>query len=504
MSAAGASFGPFALSGGTLLRDGKPVALGQRALALLEALAAADGPVDKATLIEAAWPGTIVEEGNLTVQIAALRKALGSRADGQEWIVTVPRMGYRLLRDQRSVAVAPTRLPTLAVLPFQNLSGDREQEYFVDGIVDDIIGALSRFRSFAVVARSSSFAYRGRSVDVRQMASELGVRYVVEGSVRRSGNRLRLVAQLDDASDGANLWSQTFDGVVDEVFEFQDRITGSVASALEPRIQRAEIERARRERPGSIAAYDLYLQAIARIYTFRPDANAEAIALLDKALELQPENGVFLGVTCWTLEHRSTMAWPPYGTNDRARCMELARAAVQRAGDDPAVLAHCGLAMQIIGKEYERGLSVAERAVELNPNDAVALINSGIAHLVGGSLDEALTRLSHAIEIDPNGAYEPMGAIGNVLCCLGRYDEALQWAKRSAAIHANYVPTHWILVAANVYLGRLEAAREALSALLEIAPGTSISRFLDGPRAAEEWRNDVLIDAFRLAGMPEG
>ena len=196
----GAAFGPFVLKDGALVRDGKPVALGQRGLALLQALAGAEGSVSKAALMQAGWPGSIVEEGNLTVQIAALRKAMGSREVGQEWFVTVPRVGYRLLRGSTAMAetedVAASPLPSLAVLPFQNLSRDAEQEYFADGIVEDIITALSRFKSFAVVARNSSFVYKGRAVDVRDVARDLGVRYVLEGSVRRAGPRLRVTAQL--------------------------------------------------------------------------------------------------------------------------------------------------------------------------------------------------------------------------------------------------------------------------------------------------------------------
>jgi DNA-binding winged helix-turn-helix (wHTH) protein len=189
MAAEPISFGPFVLDRGmaTLLSGGKPVAIGHRAYALLEALAAVDGPVDKATLIEAAWPGTIVEDGNLTVQIAALRKALGARPDGQQWIVTVPRVGYRLVKDQRAVTAEVSGIPTIAVLPFQNLSGDPAQDYFADGVVEDIITALSRFRSFAVIARNSTFAYKGRAVDVRELARALGVAYVLQGSLRRGG-----------------------------------------------------------------------------------------------------------------------------------------------------------------------------------------------------------------------------------------------------------------------------------------------------------------------------
>jgi TolB-like protein/Tfp pilus assembly protein PilF len=500
------AFEPFVFDPGsaTLMRDGQPVSLGQRGAALLGALLEAGGGiVSKAELMEAAWPSTIVEEGNLTVQVANLRKALGSRPDGTEWIATVPRVGYRLLRGEGAAAIEPTRLPTLAVLPFHNLSGDAEQDYFADGMVDDLITALSRFKSFAVIARSSSFAYKGRPTDVRQVAADLGVRYVLEGSVRRAGNRLRISAQLIDGADGANLWAHNFDGVIDDVFEFQDRITASVASVVEPHIQNAEIERARRERPGSIAAYDLYLRAVSKLYLFQPEANAEAIRLLEKALEIEPENGVFLGFACWALEHRSTMAWSEFGPDDRERCLALAHEAVQRASNDATVLAHCGLAMQLIGHDYERGLVIADRAVELNPNDLVALINGGISHLVGGDLEQAKRLLHRAIEIHPNDAYEPMSGIANVHCCLGEYEQGLAWATRSAALRGNYVPTHWILVAANVHLGRLDAARKALAVLMKLSPGTSIRRFVTGPLPKEPQRAEMLIEGFRLAGMPE-
>lgn len=276
-------FGPFVLDAQAgLTRDGTPVPVGQRALSLLGALADANGAVvGKAELMECGWPGTIVEEGNLSVQIAALRKALGQAPDGTEWIITVPRTGYRLLRPGAlSQAQALPVRPTLAVLPFTNLGGDAEQSYFADGVVEDIITALSRFRSFAVVARNSSFIYKGRAVDVREVARELGVRYVLEGSVRRGGDRLRIAAQLVDAVSGAHLWAQSFDGRLDEVFDFQDRITESVAALVEPHIRAAEIERSRRERPGSISAYDTYLRVLPRIMSESPVENEAAHRML--------------------------------------------------------------------------------------------------------------------------------------------------------------------------------------------------------------------------------
>ena len=200
---------------GELRRGIELLPLSQRGIALLQALLEADGEaVSKAELMEKAWPGLIVEEGNLTVQIAALRKALGTTEDGNDWIVTVPRVGYRLLQQQSRApaAIEHPVLPSLAVLPFQNLSGDVEQDYFADGVVEDIITALSRFKSFAVIARNSTFVYKGRAVDVREVAADLGVRCVLEGSVRRGGNRLRITAQLVEGVTNAHLWAHTFDG----------------------------------------------------------------------------------------------------------------------------------------------------------------------------------------------------------------------------------------------------------------------------------------------------
>ena len=229
------------------------------------------------------------------------------------------------------------------MLPFANLGGDPEQDYFADGVVDDIITALSRFRSFAVIARNSSFVYKGRAVDVRQVAQELGVRYVLEGSVRRAGDRLRITAQLVDGATGAHLWAEHFDGALDDVFDFQDRITESVAMLVEPQIQSAEIARSRRERPGSIAAYDIYLQALPKINDETSSENAEAHALLTEALALEPDNALLLAHTAWALAHRTAMGWPPIGAGRQARMHRAGAsgpAAGRRRSDGDGALRH--------------------------------------------------------------------------------------------------------------------------------------------------------------------
>ncbi len=498
-------FGPFVFDRGrgALLRAGKPVAVGQRGLALLAALGASDGPVAKAALLEAAWPGMVVEEGNLTVQIAALRKALGRQPDGQEWIVTVPRVGYRLIRADLPGWGGEPRLPAIAVLPFQNVGGDPKEEYFADGIVDELITALSRFQSFTVISRSSSFARKGHVGDIRQIAGELGVRYVLEGSVRRDDNRLRLVAQLTDGGDGASLWAQRFEGRLTDVFEFQDRITASVAALVEPQIQRAELERSRRERPESLAAYDLYLRAMAKIYEYSVETNSEAIGLLERAIAIEPANGVYLGTLAFALEHRISMSWPAYGPNDRARCLECAHEAVERASRNASILARCALAMQLAGEEYEAGLQVARQAAELNPNDSVVLLNSAIAELVGGDLDRSLALSFRSLEIQPDDAHATLNAIGNVYLAKGHYAEALEWSTRAMTLNRRYVPTHWSMVAGYVKLGRMEEARRAVAELLKVAPGLTVEKFASSSRTLDRSRDEMMVEALRQAGLPE-
>ena len=274
------AFGPFLLNpdNGTLLRDGELVAVGQRGALLLGALLRTPGQVrTKAELMDAAWPGAAIEESDLSVQIAALRKVLGPSPDGGEWIATIPRVGYRLVAaphatmpTQTPAAPSKSVIPSLAVLPFQNLSGDPEQDYFADGVVEDIITALSRFKSFAVVTRNSSFTFKGKTVDARHVGLELGVRYVLSGSVRRAGPQVRISVRLVDAESSAQLWAEKFDGMVADVFDMQDRVTENVVAIVEPRVKRAEIERSRQKRPESLDAYDLYLQAMPDVYSMRP------------------------------------------------------------------------------------------------------------------------------------------------------------------------------------------------------------------------------------------
>lgn len=499
------TFGPFALDRrrAALTRNGADVAISHKGYALLEALLDASGEtVGKAALMERAWPGTIVEEGNLTVQIAALRKAMGEEAES--YIITVPRVGYRLAAPP-PVDAAPGR-PLVAVLPFTNMSGDPEQEYFADGVVEDIITALSRFRSFAVIARNSSFVYKGRAVDIRQAARELGVRYVLEGSVRLAGDRLRVTAQLIDADNGSHLWADKYDGGVAEVFDVQDRITESVVAIVEPQIRWAEIDRSRRERPGSLAAYDLYLRAIPRFTAETPADNAAAYELFSRAIELDPHYAMALTLAAGALSNQISLGWPALVPNNRARCIELMEAALVHGSDDATVLAHCSAMLIHIAHDYDRGMQTIARAFELNPNNIKVLVCAGIAHLHCGRVEDAIGHAQRALTLspgDPDG-YFSMTTIAHASMILGDYAKALEWAERAQALNPRNNPTHWMLIAANAHLGRMTEARRRVAEFRAMVPQVTIASIVAGQPGKDETRLAAVIEGLRMAGMAEG
>ena len=266
--------------------------------------------VSKDQLLTRVWPGLTVEENNLQVQISALRKALDNENSGQSHLITVPGRGYRLvgLSDALSSPALPDK-PSIAVLPFQNLSNDPKQDYFADGIVEDIITALCHIRWLFVIARNSSFAYKGRPVDVKQVARELGVRYVLEGGVRKAAKRVRITARLIDASTGAHLWANHFDGNLEHIFDLQDQVTASVVGAISPTLEQAEIERASHKPTGSLDAYDYFLRGLANAHRVTRDATTEALQLFSKATELDPDFASPYGAAAFCYVVRKLNGW---------------------------------------------------------------------------------------------------------------------------------------------------------------------------------------------------
>jgi TolB-like protein/tetratricopeptide (TPR) repeat protein len=506
-------FGPFVLNtdNGTLFRDGALVAIGQKSAALLGALATHPGQVlTKTELMDAAWSGITVEESNLSVQIGALRKLLGTAPGGGEWIATVPRVGYRFIGQVGAPSKPEARpesvLPSLAVLPFHNMSGDPEQDYFTDGIVEDMITALSRFRSFAVIARNSTFVYKGKAVDVRQIAKDLGARYLLEGSVRRVGKRLRITAQLIEGASGTHLWADHFDGTVEDIFDVQDRITASTIGLVEPQMRRAEIERSRRKRPDSLDAYDIYLHALARMDGADDASSAEAYTLAMRAVTLEPNHGPFLVVAVWALTRRVVMGWSSLTDDDRTAALNLVRRALAVADGDPAVLAQCAATLIGIGHDYQRGMNIIANAVAANPNHMVVLTVASIAELHCGDLEKSLAFSRRAILMSPGAptAYIAMTAIAHANMVLGSYEEALKTAARSLAANPSFPPTLWMLIAANAQLGRIGEARGWLTELNKLAPSMTIADIVAGQPAFDSSRMAAILDGLRRAGLEEG
>ncbi|GIQ77261.1 winged helix-turn-helix domain-containing tetratricopeptide repeat protein [Bradyrhizobium sp. RD5-C2] len=522
--------GPFRLDtqAGILFRGTEPVALGQRAVAVLRVLVEQAGiPVSKDALIEAAWVGLRVEEGNLPVQIAALRRVFANEPDGERWIETLPRRGYRFvgpvsLTTQASAAGAPPAAdspaatetlsllvqPAVAVLPFQNMSGDPQQEYFADGVVEEIITTLSRFRSLLVIARNSSFTYKGRSVDVKQIGRELGVSFVLEGSVRKSADRVRITAQLIDASTGAHRWADRFDGALEDVFDLQDRIARQVVGLLVPKLEHSAIERAKRKPTESLGAYEYYLRGTAAIYRFTiREANVEALQLFKRAIELDPEFASAYGMAAYCYVKDRTNRWP---TDDLARDIaetdRLARHAIRLGRDDALALATGAGALAYVVRDLDTGAACIDHALQVNPNLMWASYFAGFIKSWMGEPDAAVTHLAYAMRLSPVDPLMPLmqAAMAHAHFFAGRYEEASSWATTALQGTPNLLPALRIGASADAFAGQLEPAQRTVARLLQINPNERVSNLeaIYGPyrRPDDAWRYG---EGLRRAGLPE-
>ncbi len=394
--------------------------------------------------------------------------------------ITTPVRVYRL-RGEDGETRAPPLLalpdrPSIAVLPFQNMSGNPEQDYFAEGIVEDIITALSRIRRLFVIARNSSHAYKGRSVDIRQVGRELGVRYVLEGSVRKAGDRLRITGQLIDASSGAHLWADRYDGQMEDVFDLQDKITGSVVAAIAPKLELAEIDRSRRKPTENLDAYDHYLRGMASVHLWTKDANHDALSHFYKAIELDPRYAAAYGLAARCYSQRKAGGWIADLARETAEAARLARLAVEYGSDDAVALCTAGIAQGYLVGDLEEGNALTELALAQNPNFAWAWACSGWVKLWRGEIDMAIERLTHAIRMSPNdpSMFVMHDAMASAYFCAGRYAESLQWSTK--ALRSNEFLLTQCLAATNcVHLGRLEEARERMARLLKTHPSLRIS-----------------------------
>ena len=397
--------------------------------------------------------------------------------------------------------------PSIAVLPFQNMSGDQEQEYFADGMVEDIITALSRFKSLFVIARNSSFSYKGKSPDIRQVGLELGVRYVLEGSVRKAGSRLRITGQLIDTSTGAHLWADRFDGALADVFELQDQVTEKVVTAIAPRLELAEIDRSKRKAAGNLGAYDCYLRSL--VFLRRPSRQGleEAMPLLKHATELDPEFAPAYGLLLQCYAYRKAWGLILRPDEESAEVARLARIVLRIGQDDAAALNNAGWAVAYVLRDLPHAQSLIDRAVVLNPNLAHAWANSGWINLWSGNPAVAMEHLNRAMRHDPLHGQHHMTmrtAFAHALFFLDKYDEAMAWAEGNIREDIGAHPSLRIYAASAAFADMPDAALAAIARLRSIDPEICISRLASyfGPYKKPEFI-EKYTKGLRLAGLPE-
>jgi len=418
-----------------------------------------------------------------------------------------PIQAYRLQvtakgRSIRTALPLPDK-PSIAVLPFENLSGDREQEYFADGVVEEIITALSRFRQLFVIARNSSFTYKGRAVDVKQVGRELGVRYVLEGSVRKAANRLRITGQLIDTSTGAHLWADRFEGALENIFELQDQVTSSVVGAISPKLEQAEIERTRRKPTENLDAYDYYLRGLSGVHQWTKDSTEDALSNFYRAIELDSNFAVAYGMAARTFALRKGGGWlAPDNVPEAAR---LALRAVELGKDDAVALGTAGMALSFVVGDHEYGKALTDRAVVLNPNFAWGWLFSGWVRLWLGEPHEVIDRVARAMRLNPSDphsqtVYHAM-AIAHFFA--DRYSEAASWAEMAMREKPNFVRPFCVAAASYALAGQDENARAAMARVRQIDPDLRLSdaRELFPMKRTEDrfkW-----VNGLRLAGLPE-
>jgi TolB-like protein/class 3 adenylate cyclase len=396
--------------------------------------------------------------------------------------------------------------PSIAVLPFTNMSGDPEQDYFADGIAEDIITALSHFKALFVIARNSSFTYKGRAVDVKQVGRELGVRYVLEGSVRKAANRVRITGQLVDAATGAHLWSERFDGGLGDIFDLQDQVTESVVGAIAPALEKAEIERARRKPTESLDAHALYLRGLARLYQFgNRQANGEALRLFNSAIELDPDFASAYARAAFCYVSAKANGWIAVTPSEIAEATRLAQRAVELGKDDAIALAVSGWALAFIVRDLEVGAGLVDRALVLNSNSAEAWSFGGWVKNWLGEPEAAIERFARAMRLSPlDPSLRTPSGTAHAHFFLGRYDEAASWAAMALQDNPDYQPGLRIAAASNAMAGRPEQAHKAVARLRLLNPTLRVSTLKDvlGPfRRAEDLSR--YEEGLRQAGLPE-
>jgi len=470
--------------------------------------------VSKDDLVEAVWEGRIVSDATLSSRVNAARNALHDNGEEQRLIRTMIRKGFRFVgtvREENAAVMLPMepevglRLPdrpSIAVLPFVNMSGDKDQDYFADGMVEDIITSLSRIKWLFVIARNSSFVYKDRAVDVKQVGRDLGVRYLLEGSVRKVANRVRITGQLVEAEDGSHLWAERYDRDLNDVFALQDEITINVVSAIEPNVRQAEIERVKRKRPENLGAYDLLLRALPNVYTCMPEGAARGVPLLEQALAIEPTYALAHGFAAWANE----IIYMRGGMHQEnlEKSIRHAHAAIEHGQDDAMALALGGFSIGIVAHDRKLADEAFEQALALSASCSFVYSFGCASVLFGGDAARAIDWGERAIRLSPLDPmnYIPQGTIGVAHFLLGHHEEALAAVRRALQLNPGFSIFHGWLAVALAKLGQLDEARAAGARLLTLDPGFTINGWCSAVGFAPPVK-DVMADGLRLAGLPE-
>ena len=403
--------------------------------------------------------------------------------------------------DPAAAAKVPRERPAIAVLPFHNLSGEREQDYFADGMVDEIITGLSRIKWLFVISRNSTFAYRGKPLDVKTVGRELGVRYVLEGSVRRAGNQVRVTGQLIETETAAHVWADRYDGTLDDLFALQDRLTMSVIGAVEPSLRKVEIERALRKRPDSLDAYDLYLRALPHAATAMPEHADRAVELLDAAIRLEPNYAIAHGYLAWCHEQRYFRA----GLDPKVRELAIhhAQAAIEGGSDDATALATGGFVIGGVGGDFETAVDALDRSIALSPSSALAFGLSSVIRAWVGDYQIAIEHAQMGIRLGPHDplVYLPYVGLAYAHFFAGNFVEAAAAGRRGLAANPKFSVPCYLQVASLARLGRLEEASAMARLLLELQPGFTVSSLILG-YLSDRGRLKMIGDALLEAGLP--
>jgi TolB-like protein/Flp pilus assembly protein TadD len=395
--------------------------------------------------------------------------------------------------------------PSIAVLPFLNLSADPEQEYFADGVAEDVIAALSRIRWLFVIARNSSFTYKGRAVDVKQVSRDLGVRYVLEGSVRKAANRVRITGQLIDATSRAQLWAERFEGTLDDIFELQDQVAASVVGAVAPQLERAEIERSKRKPTESLDAYDYYLRGMANFHQGTREAINESLPSFYRAIELDPGFASAYGIAAWCYFWRKLNGWMTDPAHEAAEAERLARQAVALGKDDAVALTKGGHALGHFGGDLESCIALLDRALVLNPNLSSAWYLSGFQRISCGEHDAAIERFARAMRLSPLDPemvrIQAGAAMAHMLA--GRFDAASSLAEAALRDLPSFLLAVGLAAASHALAGRTDEARQAMGRLRRLDPALRISKVKDWVLLRRPEDLATFADGLRKAGLPE-